>query len=425
MRPIYTAILWLLAAMLPGFLHAQVQQLTPAEIPSEYGISPGKLANLDSWLQSWVQAKKVPNAVTFVARRGKILHYKAYGWQNIQQGTELKRDDIFRIASQTKAITTVAILMLHEEGKLFFDDPISKYMPFFANPQVLVRYDTTTGAIETRPASREITIRDLLTHTSGIPYGHPLENLEPYKVPYLNSLEPDRLSSVVPKIAARPLLHDPGTAFTYGMNTDVLGYLVELISGESLDTFFRERIFLPIGMKDTHFYLPVEKAPRLVELYAKPHPDSQLVVSPEFSNRYFPLQGARTYFSGGAGLVSTIEDYAKFCQFLLNRGEFNGKRLLGAKSVDLMFRDQIGNGITMPGTTDMFSFGLGIFSGHSDYGGLAGPGAAWWGGAYGSEYTIDPKENLIMIVYTNLMPFPERAEFLRKFRTLVYQSLTN
>ncbi|MFM8488745.1 MAG: serine hydrolase domain-containing protein, partial [Bacteroidota bacterium] len=162
------------------------------------------------------------------------------------------------------------------------------------------------------------------------------------KVPYLNSLEPDKLTTVIPKIAARPLLHDPGEKFTYGLNTDVLGYIVELISGKSLDSFFAERIFSPLGMKDTHFYLPLEKAPRLVELYAKPHPDSALVLSADFANRYFPLQGARTYFSGGAGLVGPIEDYAKFCQFLLNRGEFNGKRLLSTRSVDMMFRDQIG-----------------------------------------------------------------------------------
>ena len=404
-------------------VYAQVQQLTLAELPGEFGFSPTRLGYLDEWLESWVNEKKIPHAVTLVAKRGRIVHFKAYGSQNIQQGIDLKRDDIFRIASQTKAITTVAILMLHEEGKLLFDDPLSKYMPYFANPKVLVSYDTTTGAIETRPAKREITIRDLLTHTSGIPYNHPLENLPEYKVPYLNSLEPDKLTTVVPKIAARPLLHDPGEKFTYGLNTDVLGYIVELISGKPLDSFFSERIFGPLGMKDTHFYLPLEKAPRLVELYAKPHPDSALALSTDFANRYFPLQGARSYFSGGAGLVGPIEDYAKFCQFLLNRGEFNGKRLLSTRSVDMMFRDQIGRGITMGETSDQFSFGLGIFSGHSDYGDLAAPGTAWWGGAYGTEYTIDPKENIIMLVYTNMMPFVNKSEFLRKFRTMVYQAM--
>lgn len=423
MRPIHLTLLFYAMFGCATVLSGQAQQLTLAEVPSEYGFSPGRLSYLDSWLESWVRDNKIPNAITFVAKRGRIVHHKAYGSQNIQQGTSLKRDDIFRIASQTKAITTVAILMLHEEGKLLFDDPISKYIPYFASPKVLVRYDSTTGSIETRPAKREITVRDLLTHTSGISYNHPMENLPEYTVPYLNSLEPDKLTTVIPKIAARPLLHDPGEQFTYGLNTDVLGYLVELLSGQPLDSFLRERIFLPLGMKDTHFYLPLEKAPRLVELYAKPHPDSALVVASSFNNRYFPLQGSKTYFSGGAGLVSTIEDYAKFCQFLLNRGEFNGKRLLGVKSVDLMFRDQIGGGLTMTNSPDTFSFGLGLFSGHSDYGDLAGPNTAWWGGAYGTEFTIDPKENLIMIIYTNMMPFPQKTEFLRKFRTLVYQAL--
>ena len=364
----------------------------------------------------------VPNAVTFVAKRGKIIHYKAFGFKNREQAIPLEKDDIFRIASQTKAITTVAALMLHEEGKFLLTDPVSKYIPYFANPKVLVRFDSASGTVETRPAKREITIKDLLTHTAGIPYQHPMDHIEEYKVPFFNSLEPDKLTTIIPKIAARPLLHDPGEQFTYGLNTDIVGYLVEMLSGMPLDQFFRTRIFEPLGMKDSHFYLPMEKAPRLVELYAKPTADSMLAVSDHFNNRYFPVQGAKTYYSGGAGLVSTIEDYARFCQMLLNGGEFNGKQLLSPKSVDLLFRNQIGD-LRVWERNDGFSLGFEVFSEQTNYGDLATPGSIMWGGMYCSEYTIDPKENLILLVFTNVHPFAQGGEFLRRYRNLVYQSL--
>lgn len=364
----------------------------------------------------------VPNAVTFVAKRGKIIHYKAFGFKNREQAIPLEKDDIFRIASQTKAITTVAALMLHEEGKFLLTDPVSKYIPYFANPKVLVRFDSASGTVETRPAKREITIKDLLTHTAGIPYQHPMDHIEEYKVPFFNSLEPDKLTTIIPKIAARPLLHDPGEQFTYGLNTDIVGYLVEMLSGMPLDQFFRTRIFEPLGMKDSHFYLPMEKAPRLVELYAKPTADSMLAVSDHFNNRYFPVQGAKTYYSGGAGLVSTVEDYARFCQMLLNGGEFNGKQLLSPKSVDLLFRNQIGD-LRVWERNDGFSLGFEVFSEQTNYGDLATPGSIMWGGMYCSEYTIDPKENLILLVFTNVHPFAQGGEFLRRYRNLVYQSL--
>ncbi len=405
-----------------SILHAQPQQFSYSDRPSDLGFSVSRLVLLDQWLDKMVKEGVVPNAVTFVAKRGKIIHYKAFGFKNREQNIPLKQDDIFRIASQTKAITTVAALMLHEEGKFLLSDPVSKYIPYFANPKVLIHFDSATGAVETRPAKREITIKDLLTHTAGIPYGHPMEQLEDYKAPYFNSLEPEKLSTVIPKIAARPLLHDPGERFTYGLNTDVAGYLVELLSGMSLDEFFRTRIFEPLGMKDTYFYLPMEKAPRLVELYAKPAADSALAVSDNFNNRYFPVQGAKTYYSGGAGLVSTIEDYARFCQMLLNGGEFNGKQLLSPKSVDLLFRNQIGD-LRVWERNDGFSLGFEVFSDQSNYGDLATPGSIMWGGMYCSEYTIDPKENLIMLVFTNVHPFAQGSEILRRYRNLVYQSL--
>ncbi len=404
-------------------LSAQQQQFIFTDRPADYGVSPTRLAQLDDFLAKWVNEGKIPNAATFIAKRGRIIHYKAFGFRDMKTKTLLKRDDIFRIASQTKAITTVAILLLNEEGKLLLDDPVSKYIPHFSNPSVLVSFDSATNTLETRPANKPITLRHLLTHTAGIPYEHPLEHLPDYKVPYFNSLDTITLSAVVPKIAARPLLHDPGEQFTYGLATDILGYVVEIASGQTLAAFLKQRIFEPLEMSDTEFYLPKEKASRLVELYSLPSEDSTLQVTSNLDNRYFPVNGARKYFSGGAGLVSTIENYARFCQMLLNKGEFNGKRILSPASVDLMFRNQTGE-LTIPGRNDPFSFGLEIFSDRSYYGGLGTPGAVSWSGMYCSEFTIDPKENLVALIFTNIHPYVFREEFLQKFRNMVYQSLT-
>ena len=419
-----THILLLLSFLISAIpLSAQQQQFTFTDRPGDYGISPTRLAQLDDFIVKWVNEGKIPNAATFIAKRGRIIHYKAFGFRDLKAKTLLQRDDIFRIASQTKAITTVAILLLNEEGKLLLDDPVSRYIPYFANPSVLVSYDSVSNTLETRPANKPITIRHLLTHTAGIPYEHPLEHLPEYQVPYFNSLDSVTLSSVIPKIAARPILHDPGEQFTYGLATDVLGYIVEIVTGQSLAQFMKQRIFEPLGMTDTEFYLPKEKASRLVELYSLPSEDSTLQLSANFNNRYFPILGARKYFSGGAGLVSTIENYARFCQMLLNKGSFNGKQILSPASVDLMFRNQTGD-LKIPGRNDPFSFGLEIFSERSYYGGLGSPGAAMWGGMYCSEFTIDPKENLVALVFTNIHPFVFYGEFLQKFRNMVYQSLT-
>ncbi len=420
----YTAILPIVAFILSAVqLSAQQQQFIFTDRPGDYGVSPNRLAQLDDFLAKWVNEGKIPNAATFIAKRGRIIHYKAFGFRDINTKALLKRDDIFRIASQTKAITTAAILILNEEGKLLLDDPVSKYIPYFANPSVLVSYDSMTNTLETRPANKPITLRHLLTHTAGIPYEHPLEHLPDYQVPYFNSVDSVTLSTVVPKIAARPLLHDPGEQFTYGLATDILGYVVEIASGENLATFLKKRIFDPLGMTDTEFYLPVEKASRLVELYALPVEDSTLQVSTNYDNRFFPINGARKYYSGGAGLVSTIENYARFCQMLLNKGEFNGKRILSPASVALMFRNQTGD-LNILGRNDSFSFGLEVFSERSYYGGLGTPGAVMWGGMYCSEFTIDPKENLVALIFTNIHPYVYYSEFLQKFRNLVYQSLT-
>ena len=365
-----------------------------------------------------------------MAHRGKIVHYKAFGYSNLEKKTPLKRDDLYRIASQSKAITTVTLMTLYEEEKFLLDDPISKYIPAFKNPKVLVSYDKNDpvgGKYETRPAKSEITIRQLLSHNAGIPYEHPLDKRPEFNVPYFNDTAPDKLEDKINILATRPLLRDPGTdstgaGFTYGLNIDIIGRLIEILSGKSFNVAMRERVLEPLGMTDTYFYLPDSKASRLVELYSKSSMDKSLTVHTNNEYRNFATSGARTYFSGGAGLISSVEDYAKFCQMLLNNGTFNNRRILGRKTVEMMLRNQIGAAEVWD-RKDKFGLGFQLITEGSRYGSQATPGSYTWGGMYCSEFTIDPKEELILLIFTNVQPYAYYGDFVKKFRIAVYQAL--
>jgi CubicO group peptidase (beta-lactamase class C family) len=399
------------------------QYFTTATTPEEVGVSAERLARLDDFLRGYVDKGIIPNAVTYIVRRGKIVHHKAFGYSNLEKKTALKKDDIFRIASQTKALTSVAVMMLYEEGKILLDEPISTYIPAFKAPSVLVSYDEKDRhRYVTRPAKNEITIRHLLTHTAGIPYEHPLQDLSEFKVPFFASMDNEKLSDVIPKLAKRPLLSEPGEAFVYGLNTDVLGYLVEIVSGMSFNDFLKKRILDPLSMTNTFFYLPSAERGRLVELYSKEQREDKLTVHTNNVYRQFALEGSKSYFSGGAGLVSTIEDYAKLCQMLLNKGYFNNQRLLSHSTSNMMTRNQIGD-LEYWDRGDGFGFGFGVGKERSKYYDPAAAGAFGWGGMYCSEYTIDPNEELIALVFTNVHPFAYYADFVKKFRVLVYQSL--
>ncbi len=405
--------------------HAQQQDpqtFTLAKSVEEAGFSSERLKRLDVLMQSFISDGIAPNAVTFVARNGKIVAYNAYGYSNLEKKNILKKDDIFRVASQTKLVATVGLLTLFEKGKFLLDDPISKYIPEFKNPRVLENVDAKSNTFETRAAKSEITIRQLLSHTAGIPYEHPLDNRPEFKVPFFNSTQPEVLADVVKRIAARPLINDPGTAFVYGLNTDVIGYLIEILSGKKLDSFLKETVLDPLGMKDTYFYLPENKADRLVELYSKESTNVPLTVHTNNEYRFSATTGAKSYFSAGAGMVSTIEDYAKLCQMLLNYGSFNNQQILGRKTVEMMYRNEIGE-LEVWDRKDKFGLGLQIITDESHYGANTTPGALTWGGMYCSEYTIDPKENLILLVFTNVHPYTYYGDFVRKFRISVYQAL--
>jgi CubicO group peptidase (beta-lactamase class C family) len=403
--------------LLPG----QPQAFKPVD-PQEGGFSSERLLRLDAYLHDITSNGTAPNALAFVAHHGEIVYYKTFGYRNIEKNIPLQKDDIFRIASQTKAITTAALMILYEEGKFLMDDPLYKYIPAFKNPQVLVDFDAETKKYTTRPAKSHITVRQLLSHTSGISYQHPLEVLPEFNIPYYNSMDSITIADVVAQLARRPLVCDPGTQFVYGMSTDVAGYLIEILSGMNLADFIRQRITEPLGMNDSYFYLPASKQDRLVELYTLEKTTDTLAVHPNESFRKYPLAGAKTLYLGGAGMVGTAMDYAKFIQMILNGGSFNGKRILSRKTVELMTANQIGD-LEVWDRKDRFGLGFQIITPSSRYGDLASPGALTWGGMYCSEYTIDPREDLILLVFTNVHPYAYYGDFVHRFRTLVYQAL--
>lgn len=404
--------------LLAGAAHSQ-----PASYDSSCLVfSAERLQRVDTFLVNQVAQGKIPHAQSMIIHRGKVVHNSVYGASDTGRKKPLTNDAIWRIASQSKLITTLAVMMLYEEGKFLLEDPIATYIPAFDSAQVLTSYDSSTLAYEARPAARAITIRDLLTHTAGISYEHPLQEHLEFEVPFFSSLEDDLLEDVVDRIAARPLLHDPGEQFTYGLNTDVLGRLVEVVSGQSLAEFFRQRIFAPLGMQDTYFYLPKEKARRLVTLFSKEEVTGELTVHQNPQYQDYARSGERTFYSGGAGLVSTAADYAKVCQLILNEGEYQGERLLSPLTVQLMTRNQIGD-LSVWERHDKFGLGLQTITPDSHYGGLAPPGTLTWGGLYCSEYTIDPENELVMQLYTNVYPFVDCSELVRTYRVLVYAAL--
>ncbi len=389
---------------------------------AELAFSPEQLTRVDSFLQTWVDEGKIPYAVSMVVHRGKTVHHQAYGWNDADRQKPLTTDAIFRIASQTKLATSVAVMMLYEQGKFLLEDPVSRYLPAFADLTVLASYDTATLEYETRPASRPMAIRDLLTHTAGIPYEHPLGKRPEFDIPFLASTDNIVLKDAIDQLAARPLIHDPGAQFTYGPNTDILGRLVEVVSGLTLAEFFQQRIFTPLGMNDTYFYLPPDKTDRLVTLFSKATPEASLEVNTDDTYQNFARSGAQTYYLGGAGLVSTAADYAKLCQIILHGGAYQGVRLLNPLTVQLMIRNQIED-LEVWDRRDKFGYGLMVMTPNSRYGDLAPVGSVTWGGAYCSEYTIDFENDLVLQVYTNVRPFAHYSELVRTYRVLVYQAL--
>lgn len=399
------------------------QSLPPGK-PSENGMSAERLAQIDKLINDQISKKWIPGAVVLIARNGKIVYHKAYGFNDTEKQVPMKKDDIFRIASQTKAITSLAVMILFEEGKFMLDDPISTYIPEFKTPKVLGTLNWTDTTYTTVSAKSEVTIRQLLTHTSGIDYA--IIGSQEGKAIYAKAGVPSGIgtdnaviSEKMKVLGGLPLKHQPGEAFTYGLNTDVLGYLVEVISGMSFDQFLRSRVFQPLGMNDTYFYLPKEKHARLVPLYQIKSGVCEKMASIAYGvNPNYPLLEGK-YFSGGAGLSSSIEDYAKFLQLFLNKGEFNGVRLLSRKTVELMLTNQV-----QPPLTTQFGLGFGLETDKNDYQSILSMGSFSWGGAFATQYWVDPKEKLVGLIYTNMYSSPNHSRN-DKFKVLTYQAIVD
>lgn len=394
--------------------------------PESVGISAERLARIDKMCEEEVAKGNLPGIVALVARNGKIVHWKAYGKADAQAGRDLKRDDIFRIASQTKAITSTAVMMLWEEGKFQLDDPVSKYIPVFKNPQVLKSFKYADTTYTTEPTKSEITIRQLLTHTSGIGYGI-IDGNEQIKMIYqkagvtdLFTTEKITIAESVKKLAKLPLHHNPGEKYTYSEGLDVLGYFIEVVSGMPFDRFLQTRIFDPLGMNDTRFYLPEEKANRLVAVQHKVNGNWEKYPVTFYDTDY-PVKGAKTFFSGGAGLSSTAKDYATFLQMYLNGGELNGVRILSRTTVNVIMSDHSAELFGAPDSWHGLAFGVTTKVGEGK-GGNGSEGTFGWGGYFNTQYFADPVENIIGIIMKQTQG-PVNDETGWKFRQLVFQTI--
>ncbi|MHB9028318.1 MAG: serine hydrolase domain-containing protein [Candidatus Latescibacterota bacterium] len=388
--------------------------------PETVGLSSERLARLDKMLTQYAGEKKIPGAVALIYRHGKVVYFKSFGMADIEAGVPMRNDSMFRIASMSKALTSTAVMMLYEEGRFLLNDPVSKFIPEFRDMKVMVA-DSSGGSPKLVPAKREITIRHLLNHTSGLTYGS-----GPVAPFYKNAgmtvgLTPTEgtIGEMIRKLAGLPLVSQPGEEFQYGMSIDVLGYLVERVSGMTFDKFMEERIFKPLGMKDTCFTLPQAKLPRVARLY-RLNREGVLVKDP-VDPVYLCSQ---TYFSGGAGLVSTAADYLKFAQMILNNGQLNGVRLLSRKTVELMTTNSIGDLYAPFRDTsgDKFGYGFGIRTERGVHDELESLGIIGWDGAFHTRCWIDPKEDLIGIYMSQA---DGTLKTYTRYRVLVYQAIAD
>lgn len=427
MRQITIALIGLVAMMHVRALYAQQGEF-----------SQERLVRIDAVISKHISAGHIPGATALIIKDGKVVYNKAFGYADMETKKAMETDNIFRIASQSKAITSLAAMMLWESGKFLLDDPISKYIPLFKNPKVLVSYSPKDGSYKTKPAKREITVRDLLRHTSGIAYPAVFSDptmrkiYEKADIPSGIGTTESTVREKMELLATLPLQHDPGERFTYGLNTDLLGYLIEIWSGDALDVFLEKNILIPLEMRDTFFHIPKREQNRLVSLY-ETTPENKLIKVNhpiyEGVNAEFPkMEGS--YLSGGAGLSSTTADMAKFYSLYLNKGVFKGKRLIGRKTVELMLTNQLGDHVIispLPPQPDSFQFTLGGFSVTTEKNAHISPqsiGSFGWGGAFNTHGWADPKEGIIALLFTQeyLSPWYSIGE---EFQTAIYQAIAD
>jgi CubicO group peptidase (beta-lactamase class C family) len=418
----FIRILTVAAVMQLGAACAWADEVVDA-LPAA-NVSTERLARIDGLLKQYIDQNLIAGAVALVLRDGEPVYQQAAGWSDKEAGRRMSGDTLFRIASQTKALTSVAALVLVEEGKLLLNDPVAKYIPEFSRTTVAVK--DAQGDVSIVPAKRQITIKDLLTQSSGMSYGTEPQVAALYAAKGLGPAagngwytadKNEPICDTMARLASLPFIAQPGEAWIYGYNTDVLGCVVERASGQRLDEVFSTRITGPLGMRDTYFYVPPSQRNRLAAVYAS-GADGHIVRAPDGpkgQGNY--VDGPRRSFSGGAGLISTARDYARFLEMLRHDGELDGKRILSPRSVALMHTDQVGGLYPKDGA----GFGLG-FEVIEKYGalGMAAPGNYGWGGAYGSLYRVDPQSHLVMVLMIQLMP--NETDFRDKFQNMVYDA---
>lgn len=395
--------------------------------PAGVGVSPDRLQKIDKMLQDAIAENQIPGAVALIARNGQIVYHKAFGSAD-SRGRELKKDDIFRLASQSKAITATAVMILWEEGKFRLDDPVSLYIPEFKEPTILESFNEEDSSYIAKPAGKEITIRHLLTHTSGLGYGiidgdaRMRKIYQKAGVTDLFTTDNISIEESVRKLAKLPLHHEPGEKFTYSEGLDVLGYLVEKVSGKKFDVFLKERIFEPLGMNDTYFYIPENKAKRLVQVQQKTDNGWTKYTSSNYDPEY-PVKGARKFFSGGAGLSGTAEDYAKFLQMYLNDGELNGTRILSRTTVESIMGNHTGD--LFGEATKHYGLAFGIVTEKGEVaGGEGSEGTFDWGGYFNTQYFADPEEEVIGILLKQTRG-QDNDQTGWKFRQMVMASIAD
>jgi CubicO group peptidase (beta-lactamase class C family) len=392
-----------------------------------------RLNRIDDFINGYISNNRLNGATGIILQNGKIIYQKAFGYSNLESKTPMQNNSIFRIASMTKPIVSTAVMMLFEEGKFLLDDPLSKFIPAFKNAVVLDKYNAADTTYTTVPAKREITIRHLLTHTSGIGYAQ-IGTEVAKAIYYKNNINggigtPNAtLKEIIPRLAKLPLFFSPGDDYLYGLNVDVLGYFVEVVSGQPLDKFLQQRLFTPLGMKDTYFFLPEEKQNRLVSLYKQTETglqlqDETIKLNGDFIRDFPKLKG--TFFSGGAGLSATAYDYALFCQMMMNGGVYNGTRFLSPHTIAMMTKNQLKNFSFWSDSVKINPFGLGfgVYTEKSELQLPVAAGSYDWGGMFATHFWIDPKNKIVGVFLRNVWPTRE-WDWGNRLKPLVYQALT-
>jgi CubicO group peptidase (beta-lactamase class C family) len=404
----------------------------PLVSPDQVGLSAARLARISAWMKAWVDSGKLPGLLVAVMRKGELAFAETYGKADVERNKPVRPDTLYRIYSMTKPLTSTAIMMLYEEGRFQLDNPISRFIPAFANSRVYV--GGSRGKLDTIPAERDITFRDLLSHTSGLTYGFmeatPVDALYRSKNGVDFQTATTSLKDVVEKLATFPLIAQPGKAWNYSVSTDVLGYLVEVISGQPFEKYLVENVIKPLGMVDTDFFVPDSKHERFSANYQAGAGGKLEVIDDPTKSRYLK---PRTVNSGGGGLVSTASDYLRFCKFMLNKGQLDGVRLLGRKTVELMTMNHLKGDMADMGTprwsestAEGIGFGLG-FSVTLDPAKahiVGSRGEYSWGGAASTTFWCDPTEDMAVVMLTQLMPsttYPIR----RELRVLAYQAIVD